>query len=215
MARKKISRLSGIKETTVYRNSKGQFATREKSVSEEIWKYREGTVKGKKKIVDLKIEYLPYRKGTIEKFGSVSVPETGARAGKLSVALGKTLSKLGVDRHDTRIDISMTAKTKSGKIVRRKISLWHYNAKKLTDHTIFGILNELFYKHGDRPAYPVKIVKGSWRNRQTTKKETMGRRQLYDVTFNIKTDVEKTRKQAAKSKRKPIPKIQYGMDFTK
>jgi hypothetical protein len=225
MARKKVSRLSGIKEKTVYRNSKGHFTTRDKSTAEEIWRYREAIVNGKKKKVDVKINYLPYRKGNIERFGSISIPEEGLHAGKLIYdARSKTkspletvLGKLGVDRHDTRIDISMTARTKSGAIVKRKLTLWHYNSNKLTAHTINGILHQLFYAHGDRPAYPVKVVKGSWRNRQTTKKETIGRRELYDVTFNIKTDVEKTRKQAKKKipvKRKPIPKIKWGMDFT-
>lgn len=219
MARKKVARLSGIKEVTKYRDAKGHFATRENSVSEEIWKYREGVVKGKRKIVDLRIEYLPHREGNVEHFGTIAIPEKGQRAGKISAALTKTLSKLGVDRHDTRIDITMTGRTKSGRIVKRKMSLYHYNSRKLVQHTIYGIMSEMFWKHGDRPAYPVKIVKG-WRKRETTKKETMKRRELHDVTFTIKTEVGETRKQAAKkkrsqSKRKPIPKIKWGMDFTK
>lgn len=217
MARKKVARLSGIKETTKYRDDKGRFTTREKSVSEEIWKYREGVVKGKKKIVDLRIEYLPYRDGSVEHFGTIPIPEKGQRAGKISAALTKTLSKLGVDRHDTRIDITMTGKTKSGKIIKRKMSLYHYNSRKLVPHTVYGIMSELFWKHGDRPAYPVKIVKG-WRKRETTKKETMKRRELHDVTFTIKTEVGETRKQAAKRKTikpKPSRKIEWGMDLTK
>jgi len=215
MARKKIPRLSGVQTKTKYRGKGGRFSNRKDSVSEEIWTYREGIVNGKKQILDLKIKYLPYRKGHVEHFGSIPIPEEGSRAGKISAALTKTLSKLGVDRHDTRIDISMTARTANGKIIRRKLSLYHYNSHKLVSHTVVGIVQELFYKHGDRPAYPVKIVKG-WRKRETSKKETMKRRQLYDVTFNIKTDVEKTRKQARKTaKGKQRPKIEWGMDLTK
>jgi hypothetical protein len=69
MARKKVSRLSGIKEKTVYRNSKGHFTTRENSVAEEIWRYREAIVNGRKKKVDVKINYLPYSKGSREGVG--------------------------------------------------------------------------------------------------------------------------------------------------
>ena len=225
MARKKIKRLPGIKTEVKFRDANRRFSTQKNSVSEEIWKYREAIVKGRKVKIDLQIEYLPYRQGHIEHFGTVSIPVDGPHAGKLiydaraktKSPLEKVLGKLGVDRHDTRIDVSMTAKTKSGEIIKRKVSVWHYNSYKLKEQSIAGILYELFYRHGDRPAYPVKIVKGSWRNRQTTRKETTERRQLYDVKFNIVTDVEKTRKQARKTiaKKKPLPRIQWGMDFTK
>jgi hypothetical protein len=227
MARKRVARISGFKERTIWRDEKGHFSIKANRVSEEIWHYREMFVKGKKKRVDLKIEYLPYQPtGHITKFGSITLPSEGYHAGKLiydpesknKSPLETVLSQIGVGRHDTRIDIAMTGKTKSGEIVRRKISIWHYNSHKLELHTIGGILNELFYKYGDRPAYPVRVVRGSWRNRQTTKKETMGRRQLYDVTFTIKTDSEKTRKQAAKKKvvfkgKRIVPT--WGMDLTR
>jgi hypothetical protein len=201
MARKpKISRLSGVKERVVYRDAYRRFTTRDKAVSEEYWKYREAVVKGKKKIQDLKIEALSYSEGETSWFPSIQVPQEGQRAGKISAALQKAIRGIPVSRHDSKIEITMTAKTYHGKIVKRKLSFYHYNSKKLADHTIGGIINNLFYEYGDRPAYPVKIVKG-WRRRQTMKRETEKRRQLYDVTFNIKAEVE-TRKQGAKKKRK-------------
>jgi len=199
MARKKITRLPGIKQKIVYRDSLGHFAKREDSASEETWSYREGIVKGKKKIVDLKVEALPFREENTEWYRSIKVPESGARAGRISSALKKTIRQIGISRHDSRIEITMTAKTYRGKIVKRKLSFYHYNSTKLEEHTIGGIINSLFYEHGDRPAYPVKIVKG-WRKRESTKREAEKRRQLHDITFNIKTIVE-TRKQGAKRKR--------------
>jgi hypothetical protein len=61
-----------------------------------------------------------------------------------------------------------------------------------------GIIRQLFYDHGERPAYPVKIVKWDTKvKRHVSRSATEKRRQLHDVTFNIKTTVE-TRKQGAK-----------------
>ncbi len=198
---KKIQRLSGIKERTVYRDSMRRFCSKENAVSEETWKYREGIVKGKRKIVDLKIDALPYSEGETSWFPSIAIPETGARAGKLNAKLASILKQSYVKRTDTRYNITMTAKTYHGKIVRRKLSIYHYNAKKLNEHTVGGIINQLFYEYGDRPAYPVKIVKG-WRKRHVTRKETEGRRQLYDVTFHIEATVESRKAAKARKKKK-------------
>jgi hypothetical protein len=201
MKKEKNPRLSGIKERVIYRDSMRRFATRENSVSEEYWKYREAIVKGKKKKVDIKIEALSYAEGETSWFPSIQIPEKGSRAGKLSAVLGKTLKETYVLRTDSRISISMTAKTSRGKIIKRKLSFYHYNKKKLHEHTIGGIINELFYKHGDRPAYDIKIVKG-WRGRQTTKKETLKRRQLHNVTFQIEATVESRKSKKAKARKK-------------
>ena len=198
--KKHIPRISGVKERTVYRDSMRRFATKENRVSEETWKYREAIVKGKKKIVDLKIDALAYGYGETTWRPSIKIPETGKRAGKISAALNKTMREVGVDRGDTTIEITMTAKTYRGKIVKRKLTFSHYNTKNLPEHTVGGIINELFYKHGDRPSYDPKIVKG-WRKRETTKKETQRRRQLYDVTFHVKTTIESRKAKKKKDKR--------------
>ena len=199
MKRKKIERSSGIKQKIVYRDAFGRFAKREDSASEETWSYRTSK-KTPSKILDLKIDALPFREENTEWYRSIKISDSGSRAGKISAALKKTIRQIGISRHDSRIEITMTAKTYHGKIVKRKLSFYHYNSIKLEEHTIGGIINNLFYEHGDRPAYPVNIVKG-WRKRETTKKETMKRRQLYNVTFNIKTEVE-TRKQGEMKKRR-------------
>lgn len=196
--RKKIPRKPGFKTKTIYRDSHGRFASRDNSVSEEQWKYR---VDQKNRIRDVKIEAQPFREENTEWFRSLKIPSEGKRAGKLSAALRKTLKQIGVDRADTKMEIVMTARTYHGKKVKRKISFHHYNSKKLTDHTIGGIIKGLFYEHGDRPAYPVKIVKG-WRKREVTKKETERRRQLHDVSFTIKTTTETRETKTRKRKRK-------------
>jgi hypothetical protein len=196
--KKKTPRLSGIKSRVVYRNSLGHFAKREDSASEETWTYREAIVKGKRKIIDLKREALPFREENVSWFRSIQVPNTGRHAGKLSVALQSTIDAIPVSRHDTLIEVSMTAKTSKGKIVKRKLSFYHYNSHELNRHTVGGIIRQLFYDHGERPAYPVKIVKWDTKvKRHVSRSATEKRRQLHDVTFNIKTTVE-TRKQGAK-----------------
>ena len=60
----------------------------------------------------------------------------------------------------------------------------------------------MFYDHGERPAYPVKVVKWDTKmKRRESRSATDKRRQLYDVTFNIKTTIE-TRKQGEMKKRR-------------
>ena len=203
MKKKKIKRLSGIKERVIYRDAYRRFATRENSVSEEYWRYREAVVKGKKKTVDLRIEALPYGHGEVNYYSSIQIPDTGKFAGRLSSsrALNKAIREIGVSRHDTHVMITMTAKTDHGRIVKRKMDFWHYNSRKLNERTIGEIINRMFYDYDDRPAYPVKIVKG-WRKRESTKRETENRRQLYEVKFHIVTDHSETRKQAEKRKGK-------------
>ena len=202
----KIPRLSGIKTRIVYRDSMRRFATRDNSVSEETWKYR---VDKKNKIHDLKIEALPYYYGEVSWYPSIKIPEKGQRSGKLSAALRKTLQEIGYTRYDTKMEITMEAKTYHGKKVTRKLTFYHYNTRKLEEHTIGGIINALFYEYGDRRAYSVKIVKG-WRKRETTKKETEKRRQLYDVTFHIRTDAES--RKAKKPKRRKSRRELYDQE---
>ena len=192
----KIPRKSGIREKVVYRDSFGRFASRDMSASEEHWKYRVGP---KNQILDLKVEALPFREENTEWYRSLEVSQTGARAGKIGNAIRDTIKQIPVARHDIRLEISMSARTYHGKRVKRKISFYHYNSKKLEEHTVRGILQAMFYEQGDRPAYPTKIVKG-WRKRHVTKKETERRRQLYDVRFNIKTVVENREDRARKKK---------------
>jgi len=197
----KKARQSGFKQKVVYRNSFGRFAKREDSASEETWTYRVDKKKPSK-ILDLKIEALPFREENVSWFRSIQVPDTGRHAGKISVALQDTINAIPVSRHDTKIDVTMTAKTSKGKLVKRKLSFSHYNSKELNRHTIGGIIRQLFYDHGERPAYPTKIVKWDTKiKRRESRSMTEKRRQLYDVTFNIKTTVE-TRKQGAKRKQK-------------
>lgn len=199
MARKsKSPRKGGFETRTVYRDGRGRFVSRDISTSEETWTFRRDA-KNPSRLKDLKIEALPFGVEDAEFFRSIRIPNEGPRAGKISAVLGKTLRRLGVSRYDTHIVITMTAKTPDGKTVKRKLDMYHYNSKKLEAHTIGAIMAQLFYEHGDRPIYPVKIVKG-WRNRQdyhignkeyrVTKKATMQRRQLRDITFNIKTTIE-------------------------
>lgn len=208
MPRKKVARSSEIKKRTVYRDSYNRFCTKENRVREEEWTYR--TDKNKPgKILDLKIDALPHYHGEVAWYPSLSIPSTGPQAGKFiydirskkKSPLQNALKGAETLRTDSRIEISMTAKTKAGKIIKRKLSFYHFGGKKLEENTVHWILQELFYNHGDRPAYPVKIVKGLWRNRLTTKKETTKRRQLYDVTLHIKTEVE-TRFQGKMKKRR-------------
>jgi len=218
--KKKISRISGIKSRTVYRDEKGRFTTRAGWVTEESWSYRAGIVKGKYKILDLKIESLKGGKDETSIFRSINVPDTGRHAGKLSVALDSVFKSIPVSRHHTTIEITMTAKTSSGKIVKRKLSTGHYNSRELNRHMVGEILNELFYAYGERPMYPVKLVKWDTKQkRKTSRSATERRRQLHDVTFSFHTRVE-TKKQSIKRKKLgktkvEIPPIKWGMDLTK
>jgi hypothetical protein len=223
--KKKTPRISGIKTRTVNRDTKGRFSTRANRITEEEWTYRAGIVKGKYKILDLKIESLKGSTGEISFFRSHKVPETGRFAGKISHALESVFKSIPVSRHDTTIEITMTAKTSSGKTIKRKLSTGHYNSYELNRHMVGEIVNELFYAYGERPAYPVKIVKWDTKSkRHVSKSATMKRRQLHNVIFNIQTRVE-TKKQRIKRKGKEriergitrknkVPKIEWGMDFT-
>jgi len=220
--KKKNPRVSGIKSRVVYRDEKGRFSTRKNWVTEEAWTYRAGIVKGQYKILDLKIESLKGGFGEDAIFRSIKVPDTGPHAGKLSVALKSVFKSIPVSRHDTTIEITMTAKTSKGKTVRRKLSTGHYNSHELNRHMVGEILNELFYAYGERPMYPVTIVKWDTKSkRKTSRSATEKRRQLHDVTFSFKTRVE-TKKQKIKrkkieklqSKRKKVPPIKWGMDLT-
>lgn len=210
MKKKKIPRLSGIKTRTIYRDSMRRFATRENSVSDETWTYRESIVKGKRKMMDLEVEAYEYSEGETSWFPSIKIPGTGRQAGKLlydtrskkQSPLQVALNKLPVDQQDSLIEVSMTGKTSDGKIVKRKISFYHFNSEKIEENSVRWIMKELFYDYGDRPAYPIKIVRGAWRKRETTKKETMARRQLYDVTFHIKSTVESRKSMAGKKRLK-------------
>jgi len=215
----KKARQSGFRQKVVYRDSLGRFATSEDSASEESWTYRVDK-NNPSKILDLKLEALPFREGNVSWFRSINVPNTGRHAGKISVALKSIFKAIPISRHDTTIEITMTAKTSRGKLVKRKLSTGHYNSRELNRHMISEILNELFYVYDERPSYPVKIVKWDTKSkRKVSRSATEKRRQLHDIKFNFKTIVE-TKKQRIKRKnikksKIKIPAIEWGMDFTK
>jgi len=197
----KKARQSGFKTRTVYRDAFGHFAKRTDSASEETWTYRVDA-KHPSKILDLKIDALPFREENTTWFRSIQVPKAGPHTGKISVALQSTIDAIPVSRHNTNIEITMTAKTAKGKKIKRKLSFGHYNSRELNRHTVGGIIRGLFYDYGERPAYPVKIVKwDTKKKRRESRSTTERRRQLYDITFNIKTTVE-TKLQTEKRRKK-------------
>ena len=198
----KKPRQAGFKTRTVYRDAFGHFAKRTDSASEETWTYRVDA-KYPSKILDLKIDALPFREENTTWFRSIQVAKAGPHTGKISVALKETIDAIPVSRHDTNIQITMTARTSKGKRIKRKLSFYHYNSKELNRHTVGGIIRQLFYDHGERPACPVQIVKwDTKKKRRESRSATERRRQLYDITFNIKTVVETRKQGAKKNKRK-------------